>query len=163
MRDFLGVLALMGCSCVASSASHYRATQEDADVDFLLRPAPPPTVLVYQRLTYDVCSNYFPAIEILKKTLGSSTSGPVQCAPSDDPKVQRCQRALRGCNVCAMLVDGSGPGLDWALDRCHGKHYPETGRLSVCNNLCSKDPPQSLASTLLHESIHRCQHEGYGQ
>jgi hypothetical protein len=54
-----------------------------------------------------VCPIYFPAIEILKKTLGCSASNPAQSVPSDDPKMQRCQRALRGCNVCAELVDGA--------------------------------------------------------
>src|SRR6478609_8041854 len=87
---------------------------------FPVRATSSPRLLAFQRTTYDVCSNYFPALEILKKKLGSSTSEPVRCVPSDDSGMQRCQRALRGCNVCAKLVDGTGPGLDWARDRCDG-------------------------------------------
>lgn len=133
-----------------------------------LRPLPlhttsAPKLLAYQRMTYDVCPNYFPAIELLKKKLGSSSSEPVQCVQSDDPVLQRCHRALRGCNVCAKLVDGTGPGLDWAYDKCDGEYKHETGIIHVCNELCAKRRPEDLASALLHETIHRCQREGFGQ
>lgn len=119
--------------------------------------------MAYARTTYDVCSNYFPAIELLKKALGSSASDPVKCVPSSDPKVQRCQRSLRGCNACAMLTDGTGPPLHWTPGDCDGEYNHETGELTVCNDLCFRKPLQDLASTLLHETIHLCQHAEYGE
>lgn len=125
--------------------------------------SPPPTVLTYQRTTYAVCPIYFPAIEILKKTLGCSASNPAQSVPSDDPKMQRCQRALRGCNVCAKLVDGTGPGLDWTQPVCDGWYEHDTGTIHLCEPYCYRESPEKSASTLLHETIHNCQHEGYGQ
>lgn len=125
--------------------------------------SPPPTVLTYQRTTYDVCPNYFLALEILKKTLHCSPSDPAQSLPSDDPKVQRCQRALRGCNVCAMLAEGTGPGLDWGEGDCDGQYKEKTGSIRLCNDLCYRETPTHMGSSLLHESIHHCQHEGHGE
>lgn len=128
-----------------------------------LPASPPPTVLTYQRTTYDVCPNYFLALEVLRKTLQCSDSDPMQSLPRDDPKMQRCQRALRGCNVCAFLVEGTGPGLDWDRPSCDGWYEDPTGIIHLCNDLCYREPPPRMASVLLHETMHRCQHEGHGQ
>lgn len=180
MNEFEGQAGL-GVECVGvMSAAHVflsvglLSTAAACKVDLApldqekLRPLPvrapsSPRLLAFQRTTYDVCPNYFLAIEILKKKLGSSSSEPVQCVPSPDPRMQRCQRALRGCNVCAKLVDGSGPGLDWASDYCDGEYDHDTEMLSVCNDLCSKYSPEDLAAVLLHETIHHCQREGFGE
>jgi hypothetical protein len=161
-----GFLSLAVACRVGSVSINEETLRSRGDVFSVHRPVratPAPTQVAYQRTTYDVCPNYFPALALLKKKLGSSTSDPAQCAPSPDPKVQRCQRSLRGCNACAMLIDGSGPGLDWARAKCDGEYNHVTVTIHVCSALCSTGPPEDLASTLLHETIHRCQREGHGE
>lgn len=118
----------------------------------------------YQRATYDTCPNYFPALDMLEEALGcSGVVSPSRATPASSPRQQRCHRSFRGCKVCSILRDGSGPFLDWARDSCYGK-ADEGGRaVHCCYQLCSRESNRVLASVLLHEAVHVCQERGFGE
>src|SRR5689334_6850444 len=48
----------------------------------------------YQRTTYDVCPNYFPALEALEEALGcAGRLAPRRATQASDSRRQRCHRA----------------------------------------------------------------------
>jgi hypothetical protein len=109
----------------------------------------------------NMCYGYFDALEIAKQKVGCGSGN--DCGAARD---ERCQRSLRGCDICSILAEGSGPMIDWDEVYYSGGHDPGAPDDLVHINGKYCLPGASLArfaSAILHEAMHACQERGHGE
>jgi RHS repeat-associated protein len=117
---------------------------------------------LYKREGKNTCPDYNRALDLAKEMVCPKGPPPAcqdgrSSGGGDSFGGSRCQRAQRGCNICKILQDGSGPGLNFDTYSCDGKTSTDQQHVSICSQICAGgDTTYTLALTLIHEAMHTC-------